>query len=140
MASLENKFIVWIDGEYTGLRDEDTILEIACIITDNNLNVVSEDFNVVINQPDAVLENMSEWCIDHHAKSGLVDDCKSSKISIKEAEHMLLNFLKKYVQEGTCPMAESLMLAQLNNLSVCGIQRFLKMHPKKYYVIELCQI
>ncbi|XP_043257019.1 probable oligoribonuclease [Colletes gigas] len=105
MASMENKFMVWIDGEYTGLRDDDKILEIACIITDNDLNVVSEDFNVVINQPDAVLENMEEWCIEHHNKSGLVDDCKSSRISLKEAEEMLLNFIKKYVLEGTCPMA-----------------------------------
>ncbi|XP_076245551.1 putative oligoribonuclease [Calliopsis andreniformis] len=98
--------IVWIDTELTGLDiEKDTILEVACIITDSNLKIKSEEFNVVINQPDSVLRNMNSWCTVHHAKTGLIHESQSSKISLKEAEKMLLNFLKESVPQGTCPLA-----------------------------------
>lgn len=53
----------------TGL-DVDTshILEVACVITDNNLKIVSQDLNIVIHQPDEILENMSKWCVEVHKK------------------------------------------------------------------------
>ncbi|XP_031839357.1 putative oligoribonuclease isoform X2 [Nomia melanderi] len=94
-----------MDG-HGGLDIENhTILEIACIITDCNLNIISEEFEIVINHPDVVLENMNEWSKIHHAQSGLTHDCKCSNITLKEAEQMLLNFLKKYIPKGICPLA-----------------------------------
>lgn len=53
----------------TGL-DIDTchIMEVACLITDAKLQVVSDDFDVIINQPDNVLDKMSEWCVKQHGK------------------------------------------------------------------------
>lgn len=54
----------------TGLDiEKDTILDIACVITDSNLKVQSEDFNVVINQPDSVLGSMNEWSTIQHNKA-----------------------------------------------------------------------
>lgn len=47
--------------------EKDLILEVACLISDSELNVVSDEFNVIINQPDAILENMDEWCMNQHA-------------------------------------------------------------------------
>lgn len=98
--------IVWIDTELTGL-DPNTcyIIEVACLITDKNLDIISPPFSVVINQPKEVLDNMSEWCITHHAKSGLIKESLSSKITLKEAEEMLLEFLKQYVGWQSCPLA-----------------------------------
>jgi len=53
----------------TGLDvDKDHILEIACVITDKKLNIVSEELNIIIHQPDAILENMNEWCKENHKK------------------------------------------------------------------------
>ncbi|XP_076177816.1 putative oligoribonuclease [Ptiloglossa arizonensis] len=106
MVSEKQDFIVWIDTELTGLDiEKDTILEIACVITDKNLKIVSQDFNVVINQPDEILKHMNDWNTMMHNKTGLVKECQCSKISLKEAEQMLLNFLQKYIPKQTCPLA-----------------------------------
>lgn len=43
-------------------------MEIACLITDNHLNVVAEHPSIVINQPDSLLETMDEWCQTTHAQ------------------------------------------------------------------------
>lgn len=62
--------IVWIDMEMTGLNvRKDKIMEIACLITDNNLNIVAEQQQpIVIHQTNALLESMNEWCQTTHAK------------------------------------------------------------------------
>lgn len=55
--------IVWIDMEMTGLNlRKDRIMEIACLISDNSLNVLAEHPSIIINQPDTLLESMDEWC------------------------------------------------------------------------------
>nr|XP_033328962.1 probable oligoribonuclease [Megalopta genalis]XP_033328963.1 probable oligoribonuclease [Megalopta genalis]XP_033328964.1 probable oligoribonuclease [Megalopta genalis] len=106
MAGYEDTYIVWIDTELTGLDiEKDTILEIACLITNKDLNIISKEFNVIINQSDETLNTMNEWCIKHHAETGLTNDSRLSKISLKEAEKMLLDFLKTYILKGVCPLA-----------------------------------
>lgn len=45
---------------------EGRILEVACLITDSNLNIIAEGQDLVIHQPDDVLQSMNEWCIEHH--------------------------------------------------------------------------
>uniref|UniRef100_A0A8D3D2A2 Exonuclease domain-containing protein n=1 Tax=Scophthalmus maximus TaxID=52904 RepID=A0A8D3D2A2_SCOMX len=53
----------------TGLNiEEDQIIEMACIITDSDLNILAEGPNLIINQPDELLDGMSEWCKEHHGK------------------------------------------------------------------------
>jgi oligoribonuclease (3'-5' exoribonuclease) len=42
------------------------ILEVACIVTDSDLNIIAEGPDIVIHQPDDILQSMSEWCIKHH--------------------------------------------------------------------------
>lgn len=61
--------IVWIDMEMTGLNiRNDRIMEIACLITDNELKVLAENPTIVINQPDSLLDSMNEWCTTTHTK------------------------------------------------------------------------
>lgn len=61
--------IVWIDMEMTGLDvRKDRIMEIACLVTDNNLNVLAEQPSIVIHQPDSLLDTMNEWCQTTHAQ------------------------------------------------------------------------
>lgn len=53
----------------TGLDIEtDKILEIACLVTDTDLNIIAEGPNLILHEPKEVLENMGEWCIKQHGK------------------------------------------------------------------------
>jgi oligoribonuclease len=102
-ASKDN--LVWMDLEMTGLDPEiDTILEIATIITDGNLNIVAEGPNIAIHQPDAVLDGMDEWNTTHHGASGLTARVRASRITMAEAEQQTLDFIRQYVPESTSPL------------------------------------
>jgi oligoribonuclease len=89
--------LVWIDLEMTGLEvDTDVILEIACVITDGELNVVAAGPNFVIQQPKEKLDAMGKWCQDHHGKSGLTDAVLKSITTLEEAEKETLAFIKNH--------------------------------------------
>jgi oligoribonuclease (3'-5' exoribonuclease) len=45
---------------------EGRILEVACLVTDSNLNIIAEGQDLVIHQPDDILQSMNEWCIKQH--------------------------------------------------------------------------
>lgn len=61
--------IVWIDMEMSGLDvQKDKIMEIACLVTDDQLNILSELEPIIVHQPNSVLDSMSEWCQTTHAK------------------------------------------------------------------------
>mmetsp|Transcript_19975 Transcript_19975/g.33548 ORF Transcript_19975/g.33548 Transcript_19975/m.33548 type:complete len:229 (+) Transcript_19975:152-838(+) len=92
--------LVWIDLEMTGLDlEKDVILQIAVIITDGNLENVIEGPELVIHHSDEVLSNMNDWCIDHHGSSGLTAAIRESKLSMKEAETQVLQFVKQHVKQ-----------------------------------------
>lgn len=50
------------------------ILEIACLITDKDLKVISEDLNIIIHQPDEILNNMNDWCLATHQKVNILNE------------------------------------------------------------------
>lgn len=47
---------------------EHKILEIACLITDENLKIISDEFHMVLHQPDSELDKMDDWCQKTHGK------------------------------------------------------------------------
>ena len=97
--------LIWIDLEMTGLDPEtDVIIEIATIVTDANLNVLSQGPSLAIHQTDEVLANMNPWCIKQHGQSGLTQRVRESDISTTQAEQMTLTFLQQYVEAGVSPM------------------------------------
>ncbi len=97
--------LIWLDLEMTGLEPEhDVILEIACIVTDSQLNVLAEGPMFAIYQSDETLNNMSEWCIEHHGKSGLTQRCRDSKIDLATASTKTIEFFQQYVPKGASPM------------------------------------
>ena len=105
MNQQHNDYLVWMDLEMTGLDPNmDTILEIATIITDGQLNIVAEGPNIVIHQPDSVLDGMGDWCKQHHGDSGLSAKVRASNISMLDAEQQSLEFIKAYVPEGVSPL------------------------------------
>ncbi|XP_051903194.1 small fragment nuclease isoform X3 [Hippocampus zosterae] len=98
--------IVWVDLELTGLDIEnDKIMEMACIITDSNLNILAEGPNMIIAQSNEILESMSKWCTDHHGKSGLTEAVRQSKITLEQAEDEFLSFVRQHTPPGQCPLA-----------------------------------
>lgn len=101
--NIEN--LIWIDLEMTGLNvEQDRIIEIATIVTDSQLNVVAEGPVFAIHQQDSLLQQMDDWNVKHHTRSGLVSRVKASNIVEAEAEAATLAFLQQYVPAGQSPM------------------------------------
>ncbi len=97
--------LVWIDLEMTGLNpDTETIIEIASIVTTNNLDIVAEGPNLAIKTDESFLEGMDEWNTTHHTRSGLVNKIRSSKTTMEQAEDMTLMFLEQFAQRGISPL------------------------------------
>lgn len=97
--------LIWIDLEMTGLDPKvDHILEIATLVTDEQLTIVAEGPVLTIHQPDEILTQMNEWCIQQHNASGLVKRVQESCITAQEAEQATLLFLQQYVKTGESPM------------------------------------
>jgi len=97
--------LVWIDLEMTGLNPEkDVILEIASIITNKDLTIIDEGPALVIHQPDSVLARMDCQVVELHTKSSLLDKIRTSSVTLNEAEHETLTFIKKYCLPKTAPL------------------------------------
>jgi oligoribonuclease len=97
--------LIWLDLEMTGLEPEiDVILEIATIVTDSQLNILAEGPVFAISQQGKVLDNMSEWCIEHHGQSGLTQRCRDSDVSLGEATAQTITFVEQYAAKGKSPM------------------------------------
>jgi len=95
-----------MDLEMTGLEPaRDVILEIATLITDDDLAVVAEGPDLVVHQPDAALEQMAQYVADMHAKSKLTDAVRASTVSLDEAGARTFAFIKEHVPEpGVVPL------------------------------------
>jgi oligoribonuclease len=112
-----SKYLIWIDLEMTGLDTvNDTIIEIATLLTDNELNEVAEGPVLAIHVPDEVLAGMDEWNTKQHTKSGLVERVRASRVTLAEAERETLAFLEGYLPAGASPMCGN---------SICQDRRFL---------------
>ena len=98
--------LVWMDLEMTGLdHTSEVIVEIATIITDDELNVIAEGPDLVVHQPDEMLLKMDPFVVEMHTRSGLLDQIKSSTISLEEAGAATLAFIREHVpEERTVPL------------------------------------
>jgi oligoribonuclease len=116
MAADSNN-LIWIDMEMTGLVPEtDRVIEIAVLVTDTQLNLIAEGPVQVVHQPDEVLAAMDSWNRSVHAKSGLVEKVKASRLDEATAERQTIEFLKQHVPAGVSPMCGN---------SICQDRRFL---------------
>ena len=104
MAQSENH-LVWLDMEMTGLDPErDRIVEMAMIVTDNNLVTVAESPVWAVHQPDEVLEAMDDWNKNTHGKSGLIERVRASTLDEAAVEAAALAFMQEYVAKRISPM------------------------------------
>lgn len=88
--------LVWIDMEFTGLADDQIILEIACLVTDKDLNVISEGLNLVVHRSEMELMKIEEWSLKTHTDSGLLEKVKHSLLSIEQADQVVVDFISKF--------------------------------------------
>jgi oligoribonuclease len=87
-----------MDLEMTGLDvTSDTIVEIATLITDDDLNVIAEGPNLVISAPEDRLAAMNEVVVEMHTASGLLERIRQSTIELEEATEQTLAFLKSHI-------------------------------------------
>jgi oligoribonuclease len=95
-----------MDLEMTGLDPEtDVIVEIATLVTDDELNIVAEGPDLVIFQPDDVLARMNDFVTKMHTTSGLLELIKVSTVSEAEAMQQTLDFIKVHSPEsGKIPL------------------------------------
>ena len=97
--------LIWVDLEMTGLEPEvDRIIEMATIVTDQDLNIIAQGPVIAVHQSDEQLAAMDEWNQTHHGQSGLIERVKASTINEAQAMQMTLDFLAQYVPAGKSPM------------------------------------
>lgn len=98
--------LVWMDLEMTGLDPErDTIIEMATLITDGELNIIAQGPEIVIHQDASLFAGMDDWNREHHTKSGLWAKVVASEVSLAEAEQETVQFLKKHLGPRESPLA-----------------------------------
>jgi len=94
-----NDRLVWIDCEMTGLDIErDALIEIACLVTDGDLNLLDEGIDLIIKPSAEALEGMPEVVREMHTTSGLLAELPSG-ISVSEAGELVLGYVRGHVAE-----------------------------------------
>lgn len=94
------RMLAWMDLEMTGLDPaRHVIVEIATLITDDDLNLVAEGPDLVINATESELGEMDEFVTNMHVTSGLLDQIKASTISLEAAGKQTLDFLQEHIPE-----------------------------------------
>ncbi len=92
--------LAWMDLEMTGLdATRHVIVEIATLITDDDLELVAEGPDLVIHQPPEALATMDDFVRSMHTSSGLLPQITASTISLEEAGAATLAFLKEHIPE-----------------------------------------
>ena len=127
--------LIWIDLEMTGLDPlHDSILEIATIVTDKDLNVLAEGPEFALRHPVERLETMDDWNRNQHRKSGLWQRVVESTVDIRTAEALTVEFLAQWVPAGKSPMCGN---------SICQDRRFLhRLMPRleRYFHYRNCDV
>lgn len=98
-----NDRLVWIDCEMTGLNYvSDALIEIACVVTDFDLNPLGEGVDLVIKPPAEAVEQMDEFVRSMHEKSGLLTQLDSG-ITLTDAEEQVLAYVREHCSDGSRP-------------------------------------
>jgi len=94
------RVLVWMDLEMTGLEPaRHVIVEIATLVTDDDLQIVAGGPDLVIHQPPEALAHMEPIVLEMHTRSGLLDAIAASTVTLEEAGQATLEFIKQHVPE-----------------------------------------
>jgi oligoribonuclease len=87
-----------MDLEMTGLDPtRHVIVEIATLLTDDNLELIAEGPDLVIHATDAQLEQMPDVVVAMHTRSGLLEAIRTSTVTLEEAGAQTLAFLRQHI-------------------------------------------
>jgi len=113
----KDKRLIWIDLEMTGLDTvNDSIIEIATIVTDAQLEILAMGPVCAISHEESALLAMDKWNRTHHTDSGLWQRVLSSPYGMREAEEKTIGFLQNWLEKGSSPMCGN---------SICQDRRFM---------------
>jgi len=91
--------LVWIDCEMTGLDlTRDALVEIACVVTDGELNALDDGIDVIIKPPAEALDTMPEVVREMHTASGLLDELPDG-VTLAAAQEQVLAYVRQHVPE-----------------------------------------
>ena len=91
--------LVWIDCEMTGLDIErDALVEIACLVTDGELNILDEGVDVIIKPPPEAIDQMGDVVRTMHTTSGLLDELAGG-VTVGEAQEIVLSYVQMHIKE-----------------------------------------
>jgi oligoribonuclease len=94
-----NDRLVWIDCEMTGLDlTRDALIEIACLVTDGELNILDDGVDVIIKPPPEAVDQMSDVVREMHTKSGLLAGLGQG-VTLGEAQDIVLSYIQQHVSE-----------------------------------------
>lgn len=92
------RMLAWMDLEMTGLDPErHRIVEIATLITDDDLEVLAEGPDLVLSAGEDDLALMDEVVRSMHTRSGLLEAIRSSGTDLAAATTATLDFLRRHV-------------------------------------------
>jgi|SRR5579884_3513604 len=92
--------LAWMDLEMTGLNPAaDVIVEIATLLTDDDLQIVAEGPDLVIATDPAALAAMSEVVRTMHTRSGLLAAIGTSTLTLAEAGRATMEFLRRHIRD-----------------------------------------
>lgn len=92
--------LAWMDLEMTGLDpSRHVIVEIATLITDDELEVVAEGPDLVVHASEEELAEMDDFVTAMHTDSGLLETIRSSPMTLAEAGEKTLAFLREHIAE-----------------------------------------
>lgn len=97
--------LAWLDLEFTGLDFERTkVIEIATIVTDSELRILAEGPDLIVHASDEDLANLADFAAGKPDFEGLIEASRRSTISSEEAERQTIDFLRRWIPEGTSPL------------------------------------
>jgi len=92
--------LVWMDLEMTGLDPaRNTIVEIATVITDDDLVILAEGPDLVVHATEQQLDTMEPIVRDMHTRSGLLEAIEASTLTLDQAGERTLEFIRAHAPE-----------------------------------------
>ena len=100
MLAVSADVLIWMDLEMTGLDpDRHVIVEIATLVTDDDLQVVAEGPDLVVHQPPEALAAMDDVVREMHTRSGLLAAIEASTVTLADAGEATLAFLREHLPD-----------------------------------------
>jgi len=106
MKNLDDNNLIWMDLEMTGLNlEKDEIIQIAAIVTDQDLNILDEkELSIYIHIDEEKIKKMDDFVLNMHTKNGVLRKCKKSLTTVSQAEETTIQYLSQFVKPYSSPL------------------------------------